>query len=55
MRVSLVHRLSTGFDDVGRGMEIRLADFEVNDLSSLCFESLCFHQDIESGFRSQTI
>jgi hypothetical protein len=36
--------------DIPRRREIRLADFQVDDLAALRFQAPCLHQDIEGGF-----
>jgi hypothetical protein len=39
--VALLERRRRGVDDVGRRIEVWLADLEMNDLAALCLERLC--------------
>src|SRR5688572_24827748 len=54
MGETLVERIRRRPDDVGRRIEIRLADFEMNDVASFRFERPRFHQDFERGLRPET-
>ena len=42
-------------DDVARCIEIGLADFQMNNVATLCFERLCFHQHFERGLRAEPL
>src|SRR4029077_15279532 len=46
---SLVQRVGSRLDDVARGIEIRLTNFEVNNVASLCLQRSRFHQDLEGS------
>src|SRR6266853_3001265 len=50
---SLVQRVGRRFDEVGRGIEIRLTNFEMNNVASLCFQRSRFHQDLEGSLSPQ--
>ncbi len=41
-------------DNVGRGIEVRLADLEVHDIHALGFQPPGFRQNFESGFGTET-
>ena len=47
---ALVERLLGGFDDVRRGREIGLADFQVDHAAALRFQRTGAHQDVEGRF-----
>ena len=49
MSESLVQRVGRRFDDVGRGIEIRLTNFEMNNVASFCLQRACFHEDLEGS------
>ena len=41
-------------DDVGRRIEIRLPDLEMDDVAALRFQRSRLHQDFESRLRAET-
>ena len=53
MSESLVQRVDRRFDDVGRGIEIRLTNFEMNNVASRCLQRSRFHQDLEGSLSPQ--
>ncbi len=50
MSPTSVERIFGGLDDMGRGGEIGLADFQVNHAATLRFQRSGAHQDVESRF-----
>ena len=44
------HRIRARVDNVLRRIEIRFADFEMNNVAPLRLERFCFHQHFERGF-----
>ena len=48
-----VQRVDGGSLDVGRRLEVGLADLEVNDVDALGLEGLCPRQDLKCRLRSQ--
>ena len=48
-------RIDAGIDNVGGRVEIRLADFEMNDVASLCFQGLRFYQNFECRFGAKSL
>src|SRR5437764_7635254 len=55
MAEALFERLLGGSDDVPRRIEIRLADFEVNDGLALRFECARLDEHLEGGFLSNVV
>ena len=53
MGVAFAQRVDTGFDDVGGRVHVGLADFEMDNVSSLPLEGAGANQHLEGGFRSQ--
>ena len=53
MRPSLVQGVNRSLDNVRRRVEIRLADFEVDDVFALPLECARFVQDFEGGLGAQ--
>ena len=47
MGETLTHRIRAGVDDVARRVEIRFADFEMNNVATRCFQCFRFHQNFE--------
>jgi hypothetical protein len=47
----LIQGLLRSLDDVAGGVEIGLADLEVNDMAALGFQSPGPHQDFKRGLR----
>src|SRR5215467_2412898 len=43
-----------GLDNVEWRVEVRLADFEVDDVFALALKGACFVQDFEGGFGAET-
>jgi len=54
MSEAFVQCVGGGVDDVGRGVEIRFADFQVNNVTPFRLQGACFHQDFECRLRSET-
>ena len=52
MRPAFVQRLLPCFDDMPRRIEIRLADFQVNDVAPLSLKSAGPHQDFEGALNA---
>ena len=50
----LCNASTASVDDVARRIEIRFADFEMNDIAALCFQRLRFHQHFERGLGAET-
>ena len=50
VRPALIERLLARFHDVARRIEIRLADFQVNDVPPLGFQRPGAYQYFEGGF-----
>ena len=50
MRPAFIERAFGGFNDVGRGWEIRLTDLEMNDTATLRFEGAGLHEHVKGGF-----
>src|SRR5271170_3153177 len=48
-----MERLDSRLNDVGRCVEVRLTDFEVNDFFALFFESASAVQDFKGGFSAE--
>ncbi len=53
MRPALVQRVHGGFHDIGRGVEIGLADFQVDDALALAFQGPRLGQNFKSSFGAQ--
>ncbi len=53
--VAVAQRLDGGFDDVGRRLEVGLADAEVDDVLALALERIGARQHLEGGLRSQPV
>src|SRR5205823_9486555 len=51
---TLVQRVGRRFDDVARGIEIRLTNFEMNNVASLCLQRSRLHQDFECSLSPET-
>ena len=49
----LMQSVHPGLDDVGWSIHVGLADLQVNDASSLPFQSAGANQHFKGGFRSQ--
>ena len=53
VRPSLVQSINGRFHHIGRGIEIRLADLQMNDASALALQSLRLAQNLKRGFGAQ--
>ena len=49
VRETVAHGIGSGIDDVTWRIEVRLADFEMNNVAPLRFQRFCFHQNFERG------
>src|SRR5438270_8533037 len=53
MGESLVERFGRGIDNVSRSIEIRLTDFQMNNIASFGFERFRFDQNFKRGLGSE--
>src|SRR5947209_2016981 len=53
MRPTTLQGFDAGVDNIARGIEVGLADLEVNDVATFSFESTRFHQNFKCSFRAQ--
>src|SRR5207248_765851 len=51
---TFVQRGTRRLDDVARGVEIRLANFEMNNVSAFCLQRSRLHQDFERSLGAET-
>src|SRR5437667_4145300 len=54
MGEALVQGIGCRTDDVARGIEIGLADLEMDDVAAFCLERSRFHQHFEGGLGAET-
>jgi hypothetical protein len=55
MRPALIQRLLARLHNVARRVEIRLADFQVYDVSPLGFQRASAHQHFEGSFSAYAV
>src|SRR5258708_35095155 len=53
MREAFTYRCNARFHNIGRGIEIGLADFEVDNIMTLWFKKSRFVQDFKGGFTTE--
>ena len=53
MRPASLHGMNTGLDDVGRGIKVRLTDFQVDDVPALGLQQASSIQDFKSALNAQ--
>ena len=51
--IAVVQGVHCRIDDVRRSIEIGLANFQVNDISALCFQGSRLYQNFKGSFRAQ--
>src|SRR4029453_10875524 len=54
MGEALVKGVARGVDDVGRCIEIRLPNLEMDNIAALCLQRSRLHQNFKSGLGSET-
>src|SRR5581483_3690632 len=54
MGEALVKGVARSVDDVGRRIEIRLPNLEMNNVAPLCLQRPCLHKDFEGGLGAET-
>src|SRR5436309_11094251 len=54
MGETFVQGIARGVDDVGRRIEIRLANLQMDNVAALCFQRPRLHQNFEGGLGAQT-
>ena len=53
MSEAFVEGVASGIDDVGRSIEIRFSDLEMNDVPALCFQRPRLHQNLKRGLGAE--
>jgi hypothetical protein len=54
MGETFVKRVTSRVDDISWRIEIGLADFEMDDIASLCLQRSRFHQHFKCGLGAET-
>src|SRR5438132_5462218 len=54
MSEAFVERVASGVDDVGRCIEIRLPNLQMDNVTPFCLQRSCLHQNFEGGLGAQT-
>ena len=52
---ALAQGVASCVDDVARCIEIGLADFQMNNVATLCLERFRFYQHFECGLRAESL